>query len=127
LNPCYSSAEKVKVQEDTGRAATFNKMLRHCGVNPKKLEKQLKDVELSDMARKINFDWKACARKFGVSSTAIEDIETENYQKIKEQRYKALQKWKQLRSFEATGKAFVEVLINIDEVDQAKEVCLLLK
>ena len=48
-----------------------------------------------------------------------------DYHKVKEQRYKALQKWKEKKSFIATGKALVEVLLSIDELEQAKEVCLL--
>ena len=82
-------------------------------------------MKLSDIAYKVDFDWKR-ARKLGVSSTDINDI-GKDYHGVKEQRYGALQKWRQKKGFMATGKAFVEMLLNIHEVEQAKEVCLLLK
>ena len=95
-------------------------------IQPKALDEKLTDVKLSDIAYRVDFDWKCCARELGVSRTDINDIEVDHHG-VKEQRYGALKKWQQEKCYMATGKALVEMLLNIHEVEQAKEVCLLLK
>ena len=124
-HPC-SNLREPKPTEDTDRGIGLEDLIQKYNIQPKALDKQLTDVKLSDIAYKVDFDWKRCTRKLGVSSTDINDI-GKDYHGVKEQRYGALQKWKQKKSFMATGKAFVEMLLNIHEVEQAKEVCLLLK
>jgi len=101
-------------------------LLQNSGIELKKLKKQLTDEQLSDIARKISFNWKSCAPKLDVSSTDIGDIE-EDCRKVEERRHRVLQKWKQMKSFKATGKVFVEVLLTTSQANQANEVCLLLK
>ena len=123
--PC-SNLRKPKPTEDTDRGIGLEDLIQKYHIQPKALDEELTDEKLSDIACKVDFDWKRCARKLGVSSTDINDI-GKDYHEVKEQRYGALQKWKQKKSFMATGKAFVEMLLNIHEVEQAKEVCLLLK
>ena len=121
--PC-SNSRKPKPSEDTDRRIVG--LVQECNIQPKSLDKELTDEKLSDIAYKVDFDWRRSARKLDVSSTDINDIEVD-HRGVKKQRLKALQRWKQMRSFKATGKAFVEVLLSIDELEQAKKVCLLLK
>ena len=122
-HPC-SNSRKPKPTADTDRRIGLEDLIQKYNIQPKALDKELTDVKLSDIAYKVDFDWKHCARKLGVSSTDINDIEVD-HRGVKEQRYRALKKWQQEKCYMATGKALVEMLLNIHEVEQAKQVCLL--
>ena len=124
-HPC-SNLRRPKPTEDADRRIGLKDLIQKYNIQPKALDEELTDEKLSDIAHRVDFDWKRCARKLGVSSTDINDI-GKDYHEVKEQRYGALQKWKQKKSFMATGKALVEMLLNIDEAKHAKEVCLSLK
>jgi len=120
------NSKKRRCTEDASGKISLKDLLEKSGIKRKIIKKPLTYGQLSEIARTINFDWKSCASKLGVSTTDITDIE-EDYHKVKEQRRRILRKWKQKKSFTATGKAFVKVLWTIGEVNQAYKVCLLLK
>ena len=115
------------VDSQPSPAEILHKLVHHVGIDISKLTVSPDDNKLRDISDHQGAEWESCATKLGLSLGDIDDIKTDHYKMVKEQRFRALALWKQRQSFMATYKVLVEVFIYLKHVDLAKYVCELLK
>ncbi len=105
----------------------FQRLLQHTGIDIEQLKQALDYQTLYKIAERQGYEWEGCALKLGLRQLEIDDIKIDRPHRVQEQKYEALKKWKQRRSFRATYEELIKVLIECDRLDIAEYICNLLK
>lgn len=67
--------------------------------------------------------WELIGQRLGLISAQISAISGDNVGRTELQRFRALQKWKEIKAFKATYRVLVGALVDCGKVQQASEVC----
>ena len=83
----------------------------------------LVDIEafIKELSEHIGIDWKALARKLGLSKTDIDAIEYDNHMSMKDQIFEFFYKWKQREGKDASVQKLIDGLKAANLEEQLKK------
>ena len=98
-------------------------LIMSCGLEDASLlNKEVEDVEFYELSQYLT-KWKLLASKLGVKA----DVYTIESERADMQRVKFLEMWKQRCAFKATYRVLVDALLSINQADNARGVCQILR
>ena len=109
---------------ETEPPPTLEELVKKVRISLDLLDQKCSDEHLKSIS--LFLDWRSVAPHLGLSERDIEDIEFEK-KKESERRLKTLQMWKMKYGYKATLKKLAEVLLKVENADDAERVCCLLQ
>ena len=104
---------------------TADEVAKSIGIPPAELDRQISDYHLSKIS--LFLGWQKIARHLGLSDINVKDIIKENPGDEDMRRWKTLTKWTGLYGTGATYRFLVEAHLTVQEINDAQEVCRLLR
>ena len=103
---------------------TVEELIAYVGISADELNKPCSDEHIASISLFLT-NWQTVAPHLGLTETDEEDVEEEG-KKTQDKRYKMLRRWRNKKSFKATYRVLVDVLLRLGEADLAEKVCKLL-
>ena len=104
---------------------TIEELLDHCEVDWRLLGVEVTSEYYHQLSPHLS-QWKNAAPKLRFTDDEVESIDNDNT-KAEAKRVSFLKTWKQKFAMKATYKALIQSLLNIERVEDARGVCLVLK
>ena len=104
---------------------TVEELLVHCVVDSRFLGEEVTSEYYHQLSPYLS-QWKNVAPKLRFTDDEVESIDDDNT-KAEAKRVSFLKTWKQKFAMKATYKALIQSLLNIERVEDARGVCLVLK
>ena len=104
---------------------TVEELLAHCEVDSRLLGEEVTSEYYHQLSPHLS-QWKNVAPKLRFTDDEVESIDNDNT-KAEAKRVSFLKTWKQKFAMKATYKALIQSLLNIERVEDARGVCLVVK